>query len=162
MFLLLSALAFAAPELIPEEAWNAAKATPAAPDFELALRGGGVFKLAEHRTKPLVLSFWASWCGPCRKELPALVLFAKEHPEVEVLTVNVDRDPNAVERFLTAVPLELTIALDPQAKALGSYGVTAMPTLFLLDKAGGLAYTQSGFAPDKGFAALGAALASIP
>jgi len=159
-------LAFAAPELIPEDVWTAkvgANATGGpAVAVNLPLRDGGTFKTADAHGKPLVLSFWASWCGPCRKELPALGEFKKSHPEVSFLAVNVDRDRSAAEGFLSKVSVDLPVAFDPDAKALGQYGVTSMPTLFLIDKQGHLVWKHVGFSPEKGFTELEAALSGKP
>ncbi len=158
--------AFAAPELIPEELWTAAVGanSPGGPavSVELPLRDGGTFTSADAKGKPLVMSFWASWCGPCRKELPALSEFQKTHPGVVFLAVNVDRDRAAAEGFLEKVDVDIPVAFDPDAKALGQYGVTSMPTLFLVDKQGHLAWKHTGYSEQKGFTELEAALSGKP
>jgi thiol-disulfide isomerase/thioredoxin len=159
--LLLVQGARAAPELIPEEAWAAAtRTTPAeAASFEIPLKSGGTFRMAEQRGKPVLLTFWASWCGPCRRELPALSTWAKSHPEVTVLAVNVDRAAADADGFLGSVRFDLPVAYDADAKHLGQYGVTSMPTMFLFDRKGALAWRHSGYGEEKGFAELDAALA---
>jgi thiol-disulfide isomerase/thioredoxin len=71
-------LATAAPEMIPEDAWKAVTdiSSPTNLDLSLPLRGGGTFALSEHRGRRVLLAFWASWCAPCRLELPALDVWA--------------------------------------------------------------------------------------
>lgn len=150
----------AAPEMVPLDAFNAA-ADPVVKDFELPLLAGGSFHLAEHKGKPVVLSFWASWCGPCRKELPALSAFAGTHPELTFIAVNVDRDRAAADKFLGSVAVNLPIAFDPDAKALGSYGVTSMPTLFVIDRKGQLHWRHAGYGEEKGLTELEAALGEL-
>jgi thiol-disulfide isomerase/thioredoxin len=156
-------VAQAAPEMIPLEVYEAARDAPAAPGetATLPLRDGSSFSFAEHRGKPILLTFWASWCGPCRAELPALSTWAAAHPQVEVLAVNVDRQRPPAEKFLQAVKFDLPIAYDPDSQQLGRYGVTSMPTMFLFDRKGGLAWQHVGYSAEKGFTELDAALAGV-
>lgn len=154
----LSASALAAPEMVPLEVFEAVKRAEAGADLELPLRGGGTFRLSEHRGKPVVLSFWASWCTPCRKELPALSAFAEKNPRVAVFTINVDRAQADADKFLSQVPIRLPVALDTAGQALGRYGVTSMPTMFVIGKDGEVALRKVGFSEEKGLAELEAAL----
>jgi thiol-disulfide isomerase/thioredoxin len=156
--------AWATPEMIPLEVFEAAK--DAHPDaeavaIEIPLRDGGTFRLADHRGRPVVLAFWASWCGPCRAELPALSDWSEEHPEVDVLAVNVDRQRQPAERFMSSVRFDLPVAFDPDAEHLGRYGVQSMPTTFLFDRAGALAWQHTGYSQQKGFTELEAALGGL-
>jgi thiol-disulfide isomerase/thioredoxin len=149
----------APPEMIPEEVWATLQsATRAGADFEIPLRDGGTFRMAEQRGKKVVLSFWASWCAPCRRELPALSLWAKEHPEIVILAVNVDRGAKDAEKFMASVNFDLPVAFDPDSMHLGQYGVTSMPTMYLFDRKGELVFRKTGFSEEKGFAELDAAL----
>lgn len=160
MFLLLTELAFAVPEMIPVEPW--ATATSAAPEsaaaFEIPLKEGGTFRLADHKGEKVLLTFWASWCAPCRKELPALSTWAKSHPGVTVLAVNVDRTSADAEGFLRKVSFDLPVAYDPDAKRLGQYGVMSMPTMLLFDEEGALAWRHTGYGEEKGLSELDAAV----
>ena len=154
-----TATAAAAPEMIPLDEYDAARhALAASVDFTLPLRDGGTFTMSSHGGEKVLLSFWASWCSPCRRELPALALFAAEHPELTVLAVNVDRERADAERFLDQVEVKLPVAFDPDARALGRYGVTSMPTMFLFDRSGALEYRHSGYSDENGFSELIAAL----
>ncbi len=165
MFLLFSLAALAEPEMIPVEIFESAKNTKldeAATDVEIALRDGGHFRLSEHQGKPVILTFWASWCGPCRLELPALSTWAGEHPDVAVYAVSVDRSRQAAEQFIQRVAFNLPVAFDPDATHLGRYGVLSMPTMFLFGPDGKLAWRHTGYSKDKGFTDLDAALAELP
>jgi thiol-disulfide isomerase/thioredoxin len=159
--LLLASFAYAAPEMIPLDVFQAATtvapaAGTTAPSFDL--RDGGTFNLADHKGKKVLLSFWASWCAPCRRELPALSTWAKSHPEVDILAVNVDRAKSDADKFLVAVAFDLPVAYDADAKYLGAYGATSMPTMFLFDGKGNLAWKHSGFSEEKGFTELETAI----
>jgi thiol-disulfide isomerase/thioredoxin len=160
VLLFLSLPALSAPEMIPVEVFEAARQPAHAPDatIELPLREGGTFRLGDQRGSSVILAFWASWCAPCRIELPALSAWAKEHPEVKVLAVNVDRTRPPADRFLASVHFDLPVAFDPDASQLGRYGVTSMPTMFLFDREGKLAWQHSGFSKENGFSELDAAL----
>lgn len=142
---MLAASAWAAPEMIPVDVFEAAKQPDAPTSIEFHMADGTTQHLTDHKGRKLVLSFWASWCGPCRKELPALSAWAKENPNVDVIAVNVDRDRKMADRFLRAIPVELPIAYDPDANALGGYDVTAMPTMFVFDTKGSLVFRKVGF-----------------
>lgn len=154
--LLLIGAALAAPEMIPEDVFKAMSA-PRAGDIStlsLPLDGGGTFTLGDHRGKKVLLSFWASWCAPCRRELPALSEWAKAHPDVAIVAVNVDREQGDARKFLDAVHFDLPVAYDPNAEHLGQYGVTSMPTMFLFDAKGALLWRHTGYSPEKGFTEL--------
>jgi thiol-disulfide isomerase/thioredoxin len=158
--------ASAAPEMIPAEVFERARASAATAGGEpetasLALKDGASFSFAEHRGKPVLLSFWASWCGPCRAELPALDTWSASHPDVTVVAVNVDRQRAPAERFLQTVKFDLPIGFDPDAQQLGKYGVTSMPTMLLFDGAGRLAWQHVGYSTEKGFTELDAALGGV-
>src|SRR5262249_40091023 len=150
------ALLNASPEMIPPDAADLVGRT--APEVRLQLTDGTQVALAHYRGKPVVLSFWASWCGPCRRELPALSEFSQHHKDVMFLAVNVDRDRNAAERFLKEVAVNLPLAFDSDSSAMGRFDVVSMPTLFVLDKNGTVKLRKVGFSPEKGFAELTAAL----
>jgi thiol-disulfide isomerase/thioredoxin len=153
---LLVASALAAPEMIPVEAME--EVGHVASDLDVPLRGGGRFKLSDNKGKLVVMSFWASWCSPCRKELPALSKLAATRSDIVFVAVNVDKDSKLAEQFLAKVDVSLPVAFDSDAVALGSYGVTSMPTLFLVDKKGQVALKKVGYGEESGFTELLAAV----
>jgi len=151
----------AAPELIPESAMELVLVGRTAPDFQAQRADGSPFQLSDTRGRPVLLTFWASWCGPCRAELPDLSEYAKAHPDLQVFAVNVDRDRRRAEGFLRKVPFDLPIVWDNKAEAMGQYDVLSMPTMFLLDGNGTLKWKKVGYSREKGFSALDAALEAL-
>ena len=161
MILLCSLVAaHAAPEMIPEDLFDALKNESGEPgaDIVLAMHDGSTFHLSGERGHPVVVAFWASWCSPCRRELPALAKWAKANPDVHIVAVNVDRNRVDADRFLSSVRFDLPVGYDPDAKELGRHGVTSMPTMFLFDPSGALAWKHTGFNEERGFQELEEAL----
>lgn len=156
---LVASIALAAPEMIPETPPDLTGRT--APPIEAPLLDDGAFSLEAHRGKPVVLSFWASWCGPCRYELPALEAFVKEHPDVVAVAVNVDRKPEDAKRFLARLGVDLPVVLDPEARIMGTYQVASMPTMFLVDPHGTIKLVKVGFNREKGLTELEPLLAEV-
>ncbi len=151
-----ASLALAAPEMIPLEDIEVVGRT--APDMELKTFDGGDFSLAATRGRPVVLSFWASWCGPCRAELPALSELQKQRDDVVIYAVNVDRERNKAQAFLKRVKFELPIVWDNQSLAMGEWNVMSMPTMFLLDAQGTVKWKKVGYSSKNGLSELEAKL----
>ncbi len=122
-----------------------------APDFSLPTLDNRTISLADYRGKKLVVSFWASWCGPCRLEMPVLRSFYerahKPGAEFDFLAISLDEDRGAAERAANQMKLPFPIVLDPEQKTAGTYGVYGIPTLFVIDKGGRVAYAGAGFNP---------------
>ncbi|MFT5679125.1 MAG: cytochrome c biogenesis protein CcmG/thiol:disulfide interchange protein DsbE [Myxococcota bacterium] len=143
------------PEMIPLE--ETSLVGRAAPEVDLKTLGGEAFVLSEAKNTPVVLAFWASWCGPCRNEMPALIELQKARSDVRIVMVNVDRDRRDAQRFLSQVgitPEDAEIALDSEALALGAYGVMSMPTTFLVDGSGVVKFHKVGYSTEKGLTEL--------
>jgi thiol-disulfide isomerase/thioredoxin len=97
-------------------------------------------RLSSHRGKVILLNLWATWCAPCRKEMPALdrLQASLGGPDFEVIALSVDRDgPSAVEAFyLQAGIRHLKIYMDESGQAMPELGVAAIPTTLLIDPSG--------------------------
>ncbi len=109
-----------------------------APDFVLQRLGGGTLSLAELKGSVVLLDFWATWCPPCREELPGLLRVAQEHAADGVKLVPASRDePAAVALFLGQLPglaaHPIVFVSDAMAAA---YRVESLPTLYILDREG--------------------------
>ena len=124
-------------------------AAPLAPAFKVERLDGGYLSLEDH-DGPLVLSFWASWCGPCRQELPALQGLQQELAAtgLQVWALNTDADRDKVQPVLDQLQLDLTVAYaSPQVRQ--DYGVTSLPRLFALDAQHHLLLDHTGYSPNE-------------
>ena len=108
-----------------------------APDFELKTLDGQRIRLQDLRGKPVLLSFFASWCGPCRRELPSVVKLHEEFKDkgLQVLGVN-DEGKGTARHFAEQAGLTFAILDDSSAKAHRLYRVRSIPTAFLIDRDG--------------------------
>lgn len=108
-----------------------------APDFELADLTARTVKLSELRGKPVLLNFWASWCPPCRKEMPDLQEFAEKYgAHIHVIGVNWNDQLQTVKEFLDQYRVTYTNLLDTNGKVIVRYGLTGLPTSFFIDEDG--------------------------
>lgn len=108
-----------------------------APDFTLTTLGGDTVTLSDLRGTPVVLNFWATWCGPCRREMPALQA-AAERFDGQVLVLGVDQgeDPQIVQDFVTEMGVTFPIPLDDEYLVGDTYNIRGMPTTFFVDDKG--------------------------
>ena len=108
----------------------------ALPDLKQATRS-----LSDYEGKVLIVSFWATWCVPCIKELPSLTRAADllQEEGVHVVAVNVGEGLEDVERFLARSPSSLVILLDEQSRVSTAWDVRALPTAYVIDKQGRIA-----------------------
>lgn len=118
-----------------------APAPAPAPVVAMAARDGKPVALSAYQGRVLVLDFWASWCGPCRKSFPFLEGLQSRYASqgLAIVGLSLDDDDDAVATFLEEVPASFTIARDPSGRAGEAFGVVAMPTTFLIDREGRIA-----------------------
>ncbi len=116
-----------------------------APDFTLTTSTGEMFTLSALRGKPVILNFWATWCPPCRAELPELEA-AHERYAGQVLVVGVNQaEPAAsVAAFAGQMGLTFPLPLDVQGDASRQYAVRSLPTTFFIDRTGVIRRIQIG------------------
>jgi thiol-disulfide isomerase/thioredoxin len=116
-----------------------------APNFELTGLDGASYRLSSFRGRVVFINFWATWCEPCKKELPAMQQFAGENDRAAVLAINVDEPVDTVQTFLTEFgATELTVLLDPDLTAYDAYGVNRLPITFVVDPGGVIRYAHVG------------------
>jgi len=127
---------------------GAANAQPA-PDFTLQSSTGENVRLAEQRGKVVMLNFWASWCGPCRQEMPLLDAMHKRYSAAGFVLygVNVEEDNTDAKKLIKELGVDLPVLYDPESKASSLYKVDAMPTTVLIDKKGQIRYVNRGYKP---------------
>jgi cytochrome c biogenesis protein CcmG, thiol:disulfide interchange protein DsbE len=111
-----------------------------APDFSLEMLEGGTLSLADLRGHPVVLNLWASWCPPCRSEMPALqeAYQMYQGQGLVVLGVNMtsqDTEANA-RAFIQKLGLTFPVVLDREGKAASAYQLTALPSTYFIDREG--------------------------
>lgn len=111
-----------------------------AQDFSLATLGGGAGNLRDYRGHVVVLNFWASWCGPCRAEMPDMQAVYSEMREqgLVVVGVNQGEPKEQVAGFAREFGLTFPILLDENQSIARMYGVRAYPTTFVLDRNGSI------------------------
>ena len=111
-----------------------------AEDFTVKTANGGSFRLSEHRGKAVLLNFWATWCLPCREEMPAMERLYQRHRErgLVLVAISLDADPAVVPPYVKESRLTFPIALDPKADVANRYGVRALPSSFVVDRHGAM------------------------
>ena len=118
----------------------------AAPNFSLKTLDGEVFDLAEHIAndgRPVILNLWASWCPPCRSEMPSIDVAAQRHPEVQFIGVAVEDDPVDAADFANEIDISYTIAVD-DGTVEEAYPVLGLPGTFFIAADGTLAKSHFG------------------
>jgi peroxiredoxin len=118
-----------------------------APNFTLKSLDGTNVKLSELRGNVVLLNFWASWCGPCREEMPLLNKIHKKYEPLgfTVLGVNVEEQSDAAKKFIAQRPVDFPILLDNKNKVSKLYDVIAMPTTVVIDRDGNMRFLHQGY-----------------
>jgi len=118
-----------------------------APDFTLKSRDGVNVRLSDLRGQVVLLNFWASWCGPCRQEMPVLDQLQKKYGKLgfSVLGVNLDAKSSKAIKYLKDTPVNFTVLYDPEGKVSEQYGVQAMPSTVIIDRDGNVRFLHKGF-----------------
>ena len=139
---LTAALALALPALAGSEGGPA-------PAFALGARGGRDVSLAQYRGQVVMINFWASWCGPCRQEMPLLEGIYKKYSKLgfTLLGVNVEPDSKAADDWLKATPVSFPILYDKDSKVSKLYDVGGMPSTVFIDRSGKLRKLHRGYKP---------------
>jgi cytochrome c biogenesis protein CcmG, thiol:disulfide interchange protein DsbE len=116
-----------------------------APDFKLTTVTGETVTLAALRGKPVVLNFWATWCPPCRAELPELQAASQRYRgQLDIIGVNQAEPADGVTAFAQQFGLTFPIPLDVNAEVSRQFAVRSLPTTFFIDRSGVIRHIQSG------------------
>ncbi len=124
----------------------------AAKDFTLKTMDGKLFRLSDQKGKVVLLDFWATWCGPCVAALPQMIkLFEKYSGNSNVVfhSIDVDESEKTIKDFLTKKNYSFNILLANGTDVQKEYGVTAIPTLFIIDKLGKIQFKHIGFSKEE-------------
>ena len=116
-----------------------------APDFQLQTLGGKTVRLSGLRGQPVLINFWATWCGPCQMEMPLIQKYYRKYsPDLVVLAVNNDEPPGDVQAFIDQMKLTFPVLLDPGVQVENQYRIRAFPTSLFIDTEGLIRYEHIG------------------
>lgn len=119
---------------------------PAAPDFLLRDMDEGIHKLSDYKGKPVIVNFWATWCPPCRAELPSMNRAWKKVKDegIQMIAINVGEDEDTIFAFSGDYPIDFTILLDETGEEINNWPIKGLPTTFVIDPQGRIAYKAVG------------------
>lgn len=106
-----------------------------APDFTVS-DGSTTIHLANYRGRVVLLNFWATWCPPCVEEMPSLLQLHHDMPNVVILAVSIDDDPDAYHHFLATHHVDLITVRDPSESAAKLFHTDMWPESYLIDRKG--------------------------
>ena len=128
---------------------SAGTAQAPAPDFTLKSNSGENIRLSEFRGEVVLINFWASWCGPCRQEMPILSELHDRYKAMgfTVLAVNVEENTSDARKLLKDMPVSFPVLFDSNSTVSKQYDVVAMPSTVLVDRNGNMRYLHKGYKP---------------
>ncbi len=120
-----------------------------APDFVLKSTSGENLRLSEYRGDVVMINFWATWCGPCRQEMPLLDELYRRYHRVgfNLLGVNIDDDTTRALRMVEELDLHFPVVFDTRKAVSRLYNVEAMPATILVDREGNIRHVHHGYKP---------------
>ncbi len=120
-----------------------------APDFTLESLDGGNLRLEEYRGQVVLINFWASWCGPCRQEMPILDRLHQRYEDTgfSVLGVNVEEDSAPARKVVEKTNITFPVLLDTRQIVSKLYELKAMPSTVVVDRDGNVRYVHKGYKP---------------
>jgi peroxiredoxin len=130
-----------APELVrlfTRAGLKAEKDLKVLPDFTAPLQDGRKVSLRDYRGKVVFLNVWATWCGPCRMEMPSMEILYRRYKDkgLEMLALNLQESKSEIETFMRRNKLNFPVIMDQDGSIGNQYGIRAIPTTYLLDRQG--------------------------
>jgi thiol-disulfide isomerase/thioredoxin len=123
--------------------WRSPALPSVAPDFVLPALSGGSVSLSSLRGRTVVLNFWATWCGPCRIEIPTFSAFAEAHPDIPVLGIAVDGSPTGLRSAAEQLGIRYPVLIADRA-TLNNWKVGTLPMTAVIDSAGAITTVHTG------------------
>jgi peroxiredoxin len=122
-----------------------------APAFQLGSSSGSALKLADLKGQVVLLNFWASWCGPCRQEMPLLDQMYRKYKAAGVTLVGINVEPNSSDalNWLKSTPVTFPILFDTDSKVSKLYEVAGMPSTVIVDRKGTIRFVHRGYMPGE-------------
>ena len=119
---------------------------PPAPDFRLSDIDAKTHRLSDYRGKVVVVNFWATWCPPCREEMPSMqrAWQALEPEGIRMLGINVGEDEDTIFEFTANYPVEFPLLMDLDSAVVGAWPLRGLPTTFIVDPEGRIIYRAIG------------------
>ena len=120
-----------------------------APDFALKSASGNNLRLSEYRGDVVMINFWATWCGPCRQEMPLLDELYTRYERVgfSLLGVNIDDDSRRAMNMVSELAISFPVLFDSHKEVSKLYQVDAMPLTVLIDREGNIRHVHHGYKP---------------
>ena len=148
----------------PQPTIRFAKSPEAAPDFKLQTLDGKPLALSSFSGKVVLLNFWATWCGPCRMEIPDLIELQKQYKDnLQIISLLVDVDDvEDAKKFVAGAGFNYPVAIAPAGLRLQYGGITALPTLFVLDTQGRIVQKHVGLSDPRLYELETRALLNLP
>lgn len=107
------------------------------PDFKATTLEGREFHFADYKNQAVIINFWATWCPPCREEMPLFQnAFTTYSPDLVVLGINAGEETNLVQRFVEDYQISFPVLLDSDSSIQRQFSIQGFPTTFFLDKGG--------------------------
>jgi len=138
-----------APVVVENALASTVKISELAPDFTLKTLDGSNLRLQEYRGQVVLINFWASWCGPCRQEMPILERLHKRYEDAgfTVLGVNVEGEISPAQKIVDKTKVTFPVLIDEGQLVSELYQLEAMPSTVVVDRDGVVRYVHRGYKP---------------